>query len=182
MDQAANTSNPFTQIGIIIRSQGLKGECKVSFETGDTHLVEELQMVYLRNDRGDFYPCRISNIRVEGKGNKQSFFVQFDHIADRNSAESLKNRAVFIETDKAAAFFDEPEDQDSLIDFEVFDNSDESLGLVIDEMDNGAHLIIVVATSSGSLMIPVVEEYVLNIDNENRSIYCQNLNLLEDLL
>ncbi len=181
MNQAANTSNPFSQIGIIVRSQGLKGEFKVSFETDNPQLVEELKMVYLRNDRGDFYPCRITNIRVEGKGNKQSFFVQFDHIADRNSAESLKNRVIFLETDKASAFFEESEDQDSLIDFEVMGDSGESLGLVIDEMDNGAHLIIVVATTSGSFMIPVVDEYILNIDTNNKSIYCQNLNLLEDL-
>lgn len=38
MKQGANTS-PFTQIGHIARSQGLKGELKVLFEAGDTEAL-----------------------------------------------------------------------------------------------------------------------------------------------
>ena len=180
MNQGANTS-PFTQIGHIARSHGLHGELKVNFDTDNPEAVEGLDMVYLRNDRGDFFPCRISNLRVEGKGISISFFVQFDHIADRNTAELLNKRALFIETDKAALFLEPNSADDDLLDFEVLDENGNSIGLVIDYMDSGAQVVITVATTSGSLLIPVVDEFVLEINEQQKTIKCQNLSLLEDL-
>jgi 16S rRNA processing protein RimM len=180
MIQDANTS-PFVQVGHIVRSQGLKGELKVLFETESPEIVGQLSMVYLRNERGDFYPCRIANLRVEGKGNKISFFVQFDYIADRTSAEALKNRALFVEQKVATALFNEHIEEDTLLDYEVLNDQNKSVGLVIDFMDSGAQTVLTVATTSGSLLIPLVDEFVIEVNHETKVIRCQNLELLEDL-
>jgi 16S rRNA processing protein RimM len=176
----ANTS-PFVQIGQVVRAHGLHGELKIDFETRNTEAVQALTLVYLRNDRGDFYPARISEIRTEGKGNKISFFVQFDHIADRSSSEPLKNKGLYLEQDKAVKFLPDEGEQDGLLDYEVLDENSDHVGLVIDTMDSGAQQLITVATTSGSLLIPVVDAYVTNIDHLAKSIHCQQLNLLEDL-
>ena len=178
MNRDAGTS-PFTQIGTIARSHGLKGELKVTLETESPEVAQSLNMVYLRNERGDFYPCRIASLRTEGKGNRISFFVQFDHIADRNSAEALKGRALFIDTNKADAFFPEDEEEESFLDFEVTDENDNHVGLVTDEMDNGAQLVLVIATTKGSLLVPVVDQFVTEINEEEQVIRCCNLDLLE---
>ena len=180
MIQEANTP-PFVQVGHIVRSQGLKGELKVLFETESPEIVGQLSMVYLRNERGDFYPCRIANLRVEGKGNKISFFVQFDHIADRTSAEALKNRALFVEQQIASALFSETDEEDTLLDYEVLNDQNESIGLVIDVMDSGAQILLTVATTSGSLLIPFVDEYVVEVNHEMKMVRCQNLKQLEGL-
>ncbi len=180
MIEGANTS-PFVQVGYIARPQGLKGELKVLFESESKEAIEQISVVYLRNDRGDFYPCRVSSIRVEGKGNKISFFVQFETIADRTSAEALKNRAVFVDSKIAPAFFSENPDEETLIDYEVLSDQNESIGLVIDLMDSGAQIVITVATTTGSLLIPLVDEFVTSIDHNTKTIRCQNLHILEDL-
>ncbi len=180
MIQDANTS-PFVQVGQIARSQGLKGELKIALATESHENLEHLNMVYLRNDRGDFYPCRIANLRVEGKGNKISFFVQFEHIADRTSAEALRNRALFVDQKVAEQFFsDEPED-DTLLDYEVLNDQNKHIGLVIDFMDSGAQTVLTVATTSGSLLIPLVDEFVVEVNHEAQTIRCQNLEILEGL-
>lgn len=171
--------SPFTQIGEIARSHGLKGELKVLLETEDPEVAQALNLVYLRNERGDFYPCRIASLRTEGKGNRISFFVQFDHIADRNSAEALRGKPLFIEHNKAEAFFLEDEEEDSFLDFEVTDENDNHVGLVTDELDNGAQLVLVIATTKGSLLVPVVDQFVSFIDEEAGVITCCNLDLLE---
>ncbi len=180
MIQDANTS-PFVQIGQIVRSQGLKGELKVVLETSSPENLEQLTMVYLRNERGDFYPCRIANLRVEGKGNKISFFVQFDHIADRTSAEALRSRALFVDQEVAEQLFNDEPENDTLFDYEVLNSQNEHIGLVIDSMDSGAQTVLTVATTSGSLLIPLVDEFVVEVNHEMQTIRCQNLELLEDL-
>ncbi|MBO6522992.1 MAG: 16S rRNA processing protein RimM [Balneolaceae bacterium] len=180
MTQDANTSS-FIQVGHIVRSQGLKGELKVIFETESPENVEQLSLVYLRNDRGDFYPCRIVNLRVEGKGNKISFFVQFDHIADRTSAEALRNRALFVDQEVAGQFFSDKPEDDTLLDYEVLNDRNQHVGLIIDLMDSGAQTVLTVATTSGSLLIPLVDEFVVEVNHEAQTIQCQNLEILEDL-
>jgi 16S rRNA processing protein RimM len=170
----------FVQVGYVERSHGLEGQLKVFFDVDDPQKVENLTLVYLRNDRGDLITARIVDLRVEGKRNQFSFFVQFDHIADRTSAEALKSKGIFLEVDDAETFVEaETISDDSLIDYEVFDDQDESIGLVIDVMENPAHPILVVATTSGSRLIPYIDYYVR--DTRNGNIYCQNLDELEGI-
>lgn len=177
---AALTSKaPFTEIGTIARSHGLKGELKIQFESNSPEVVQQLEMVYLQNSRGDYFPCRIKQVRTEDKEDRISFFVHFEHIADRNAAEALRGKLVFIETDKADAFFEDEVEEAIYLDFEVINENNQHKGLVIDEIDNGAQLVIVVATTSGSLMIPMVDQFVESIDEENLQIRCKNLDLLE---
>lgn len=177
---AANARTaPFTEVGRIARSHGLKGELKIQFETNSSEIVQNLEMVYLQNSRGDYFPCRIRDIRTEGKEDRISFFVHFEHIADRNAAEALRGKPVFIETDKAGAFFQEVAEEANYLDFEVVNEDDQHKGLVIDELDNGAQLVIVVATTSGTLMIPMVDQFVVEVIEAESLIRCKNLDLLE---
>jgi len=168
----------FAQVGYVEEAHGLDGFLRVFFDVDDPQKVEGLKLVYLRNERGDLIPARILDLRVEEKRNQISFFVQFDHIADRTAAEAMKGKSIFLEVEKAESFIKaEVETEDPLIDHEVFDDQDESLGLVIDVMDNPAHPILVVTTTSGSRLIPYIEHFVR--DTRDGNIYCQNLDELE---
>ena len=179
MVAGAGTS-PFTSIGFVAKSHGLKGELKIQTEAIAPEEFTKLDLVYLQNNRGDYYPCRISHVRSEGADGRFSFFVHFDHIADRSAAEALRGKSIYVEHNIAKQLQLILEAEASYIDFEVIDSSNQSKGLVIDELDNGAQIVIVVATTSGSLMIPVVDQFVESIDEASTTIRCRNLDLLED--
>jgi 16S rRNA processing protein RimM len=179
MVAGAGTS-PFTSIGFVAKSHGLKGELKIQTEAIAPEEFTKLDLVYLQNNRGDYYPCRISHVRSEGADGRFSFFVHFDHIADRSAAEALRGKSIYVEHNIAEQLQLILEAEASYIDFEVIDSSNQSKGLVIDELDNGAQIVIVVATTSGSLMIPVVDQFVESIDEASTTIRCRNLDLLED--
>lgn len=175
---SANTS-PFVQVGSIARSHGLKGELKILFDIGNPDQIKQIELVYLQNSRGDFFPCRIKNLRLDDKESRLTFFVHFENIADRSAAESVRGKRVFVENDKALLLSDETNVEETFIDFEVVDEKNQHKGLVIDELDNGAQLVIVVATTSGSLMIPLVDQFVDAIDESESVVRCKNLDLLE---
>ncbi|MBO6537433.1 MAG: 16S rRNA processing protein RimM [Balneolaceae bacterium] len=179
MVAGAGTS-PFTSIGFVAKSHGLKGELKIQTEAIAPEEFTKLDLVYLQNNRGDYYPCRISHVRSEGADGRFSFFVHFDHIADRSAAEALRGKSIYVEHNIAEQLQLILEAEASYIDFEVIDSNNQSKGLVIDELDNGAQIVIVVATTSGSLMIPVVDQFVESIDEASTTIRCRNLDLLED--
>jgi 16S rRNA processing protein RimM len=173
-------SSPFTQIGHISRTHGLQGELKIEFEPGNLQDVQNLKMVYLRNNRGDYYPCRIASVRIEGKGNRNSFFVQFEHIADRNAAEALRAKAIFLETELATLFLPTEKGDEGCLDFEVTDELGNYVGLVTDEFDNGAQLVLSITTTKGTLLVPVVKQFVQSIDESSKTVRCCNLQLLQE--
>lgn len=179
MKQGANTS-PFEQIGIISRSHGIHGELKVLFEIENPEAISELKMVYLRNVRGDFFPKRVQDIRIEEKKNKLSFFVQFEQITDRSAAEALKNHGVFLEKEAAKAFLDSDYESDLPIDYEVYDELNNHIGRVTEVFESPAQIVLQIATTSGNLLIPFVDEFVTNVDDEEMTIQCQHLDRFED--
>jgi len=181
MNQEANTL-PFTEIGRVDRSHGLKGEIKILFDFEDPELLNDLTLVYLQNDRGDFFPVRISETRIEEKRNEFLFFVQFENIADRTAAEALKGKAVFLESEKALPFIAEQTVEQSVLNYDVYDENDDHIGIVMDILENPAQSVLNISSEKGTLMVPFVDHYVTGVNEEEELLFCQNLKELEDLL
>lgn len=180
MNQEANIQ-PFTLIGRVDRSHGLNGEVKILFEFDNPEISDELTVVYLRNERGDYFPARISEIRTEEKRNEISFFVQFEHIADRAAAERIKNSGVYLETDHAERLIPNDESEVSLLHFDVYDKNDKHIGVVMNLIDNAMQTILNISTPSGTLLVPHVLHYVVEENFEEECIICQNLEELGGL-
>lgn len=180
MNQDANTQ-PFTLIGRVDRSHGLYGEVKIIFEFDEPEILQDIIVVYLRNERGDYFPARISEIRTEEKGKVISFFVQFEHIADRTAAERLKNSGVYLETEIANKLIPDDIEVTSLLHYDVYDTDGEHIGVVMDIITNSMQSILNVSSNSGSLLIPYVNHYVVEENHKEESVICQNLNNLGEL-
>mgnify|MGYP001627891383 CR=1 FL=1 len=181
MNQDANTS-PFTLIGRVDRSHGLHGEVKILLEFDDLAILDELNLVYLQNERGDYFPVRITEIRIEEKRNEFSFFVQFENIADRTAADRLKNSGIYLETETANLLIVEEEIDSSLIHFDVFNTQDEHIGTVMEVLEGTAQTVLNISSNKGTLLVPLVEHYIVEINEEEEYIICQNETELQDLL
>lgn len=169
----------FVEIGRVIKAHGLNGMMKVSFDERLEQLIPNLVLCYLRNDRGDLYPARISECRPD-VSTPHLFFVQFENISDRTAAEQLRDHAIFIEQQDLPDLESDQESEFShLIDLEVINVKGERVGTVSDVMPNPAHPILMIITTEGSRMIPLVEHFVDDV-NEDR-IRCKNLDELEGI-
>jgi len=180
MNQDASIQ-PFTLIGRVDRTHGLHGEVKIIFDFDDPEILKEVTVVYLRNERGDYFPARISEIRIEEKGNVVSFFVQFEHIADRSAAEGLKNSGVYLETETAQRLIPEEVEVTSLLHYDVYDTDGEHIGVIMDIIDNSMQSVLNVSSNSGSLLIPYVDYFIVEENQKEESIICQNLQDLGEL-
>lgn len=169
------------EIGRIGRPRGLDGW--VRFEPESPYaatLISENRIVYINDHRSGYRPLRIEDVYTEEKRNTVSFFVKFDMITNRTEAEEVKDKAIFSDR------FD-PEDEDDpsvadSVDYTGYDlianDSDESIGSVLDVMANPAHSILEAKIGKGSLLIPFVDEFVSEVDHDSRIIRCQNLDQL----
>lgn len=167
-------------IGQVARSHGVDGTILMIPEFYAPELFDDIELVRIENARGDLIPARIESVRVQEKNNRLSFFVKFDHISDRNEAEALKSFLIYINREKVAPLLEEEPAHD-LTAFEVQNEQKIAVGVVDEVIDNPAHPIAVVQTGKQVLLIPLVDEYVTEIDEKSSIIYCQNLDQLKDL-
>jgi len=172
-------SSRLNEIGRIGRPRGLDGW--VRFEPNSTraaNLISENRILYVKNYPTGYRPLRIENYYTEEKRNTFTFFVKFDMITNRTEADSIKDKILFSDQ------FDpetgpESNDEDP-IDYSGYDIvfNDESIGYVLDVMENPAHSILEAKIGKGALLIPIVDEFVAKINHHKRLIHCINLDQL----
>lgn len=100
-------------------------------------------------------------------GNKVA--VEFEEIGNKSEAALLANALVYIKRE----LIDIDEDEylaSDIIGMEVVDNNHGVLGKVTDLFETGAHDIYVVNEGANEIMIPVVDEFVKEVDFENKRI------------
>ncbi|WP_069132088.1 ribosome maturation factor RimM [Rhodohalobacter halophilus] len=175
------TDNRFTEIGRFGRPRGLDGN--IRFQPNENFvdgLFVQSDLFYIKNERSDLIPARMESCRIEEKRNQQTFFVKFDLIADRNDAEKAMNKALYVVTEELQSLRDEqPADTEDMIGYRIISNNQE-IGNVLDIFENPAHPILEIKYQSGSLLIPMVDEYIDRVDHESDSIYCKNLHQLTE--
>lgn len=101
-------------------------------------------------------------------------------ITDRAGAEEAQNRLLFVESRYFNDLQPAIEPDDSVIGYTIrFMDAD--FGVVLDIMDNPAHPILEVKVDTGTILIPMVDEYIEQTDHEQHVLICKNLDqLLED--
>ena len=173
--------NQYQQIGYIARSHGVQGDLLIIPNIYAPTLFDALDLVRIENTRGDLIPARVESVRVQEKKNRLSFFVKFEHVSDRTQAEELKNFAVYADHEMVESLLDTDDKPMDLTSFNVWADG-EYFGSVEAMLQNPAHPILqVITTEQKELLIPVVEEYVAEVDEENQKIQCKNLHQLEGL-
>ena len=174
-------NNRFIEIGRIGRPRGLEGLVRFlpnDFFTAD--LFDQVTVFYMKNRRFDLFPARIESFRVEEKRNRQTFFVKFDVIASREDADAAMNRSLYADGESLMKTEQDLQHENDLYGYAVvFENVD--VGEVLDLISNPAHKILEIKYSTGSLLVPFVDEFIERIDHEQRSVYCKNLDQLTDL-
>jgi len=181
----ATDSRPaFVPVGYVDRVHGLDGELKLIWDIDNPRLIleQENPVVFFKNNRGDFYPVRVSTFRVEKKKNSQTFFVIFDQYNSRSAAETLRSRGLFVDR----SFYDtniKTTESTTLnyVDYKVVDTNGRVIGSVQPHTIPSVQPLIQVATTQGGLLIPMVEPYLTSIDSISRKIVVSNLeNLIEE--
>lgn len=172
--------NQYTRIGQISRSHGVQGDVLIIPDIYAPTLFDVLDLVHIENARGELVPARVESVRVQEKNNRLSFFVKFEHVSDRTQAENLKNLVVYADHEIVESLLDSDEMVD-LTSFNVWADGNH-IGSVDGMMETPAHPILqVTTTEQKELLIPVVDEYVAEVDEEKQKIQCKNLHQLEEL-
>lgn len=150
------------KVGKIVNAVGLKGEVKVYNYSDSSEIYEITPQMYVGTELLD-----IENVRLQ----KNMVILKLEGIDDRNAAEAAKGRDIFITE------YDLPELEEGeyyvrdLIGMTVEEQDGDVLGKVTDVLQNTAQDVFEVARENGKqLLIPRVDEFILDIDLDTRKI------------
>ena len=152
--------------GIVIGVHGLRGDLKVRPFSGDSSSLDTVKDVILRGT------TTISSHKVQKVArHKANLLIRLEGISSLESAEAFIGCEVLI---SRADLRELPEDEFYWFQLEglrVDDCQQGDLGKIIEIFTTPAHDILVVQGPRGEVLIPVVDAFILKIDEEAKVIH-----------
>ncbi|HOX81593.1 MAG TPA: ribosome maturation factor RimM [Chryseolinea sp.] len=151
------------KIGFILKPHGLKGEVTISLDAGIPADIESLQSVFLEKDNR-LVPYFIEGISVRGR----KAFVKFEDINSLEMAGEISRQGIYIPKPERAKLKQGEFYPDEVTGFEVYDESNELIGVIKEVMDEGPNPMLVLDHNSKEILIPLNSPFIQNVDKRKK--------------
>ncbi|MBU5669006.1 ribosome maturation factor RimM [Peptoniphilus sp. MSJ-1] len=151
-------NNNKTCIGKIINTHGIKGELKIDPYTFDTNRFSKLDRVYVGDDLEKFY---IKKVRTNN-----FVYLVFKDNENINNVEHLKGSFIYIDDEERLELSKDQYYVSDLIGKEVYDTSDNYIGILKDVLEYPANDIFLIESEDKEIyQIPAVKEFIKSVDS-----------------
>ena len=160
-------------LGKILKPFSYKGELKIYIEDFYIDQIKELDS-FLLKIQGSYIPFTIKAIT---KNKSNIFRIFLDGIDSEDLAKKLTGIEIYSENNLIKSENLKTNKNYIFIDFVIYNNNS-IIGKVIDIIENKNQDLFVVVFNEKRILIPLVDEFVVKIDNDNKKIL---MNLPEGL-
>ena len=164
----------YLMIGVVLKPQGVRGECKIRPYAADLDRFARWRTLYLKEDAG-FVPlsCRVSRVH-EG-----FVYAVLGDCASPGDVEKLRNRELYIDRAHAAPPAEGGTYIADLIGCQAVTEEGETLGVLTDVLQYGSVDTWVFRSSSGTWMAPALLSVFPEADTEAGRIIVNRDRLME---
>lgn len=165
------------EVGKIVNTHGLRGEVKIVPWTDSPDVFENLDYVLVKSRQGEM------KLNIKGiKYQKNNIIVKFSELNRIEEAEPLKNSVVYAPREMLGDLPDGVYYIADLIGLEVYDEEGHIIGTIADVFSTGANDIYEVKREGQkNLLLPVIDDVVLNVDIENKRVTVRIMEGLDEL-
>lgn len=153
------------EIGYVKRPHGFKGG--IQFSLNKEIALDKGDFVFIKLD-GQLIPYPITQISLSDQP-----VVNLRFIDDHEQAQSLVGHTVYVEG------VENLDEQWQLLGYTLTDESLGEIGIIEDVQEFPSQWMLVVQYRGEEVLVPFVEDFILEIDTENKQIRC---NLPEGLI
>ena len=165
------------EVGKIVNTHGLRGEVKVVPWTDYSEVFEDIDFVYVKK-KSEYERLDVKGIKYQ----KNNLIVRFSQITDINMAEKYKNQVIYAEREILGELPEGVYYIADLIGLDIVTEDGEKIGTVSDVFNTGSNDIYEVKREGKkNLLLPVIDDVVLNIDVDGGKITVRMMDGLEDL-
>ena len=168
------------QVGFVFRPHGLAGELKIDPEhTDDPARFEELPAVFLGAQPHRVTRHAVASVRYQQTKRGTTVILGVEGIDDRDDAEAVAKFKVFA-TEEALELGEDELFAHELVGWNVVADDGTTLGTVANLMEMpGQDMLVVRRPDDGEAMIPAVEDFIVDFDEEKERI---TVRLIEGLM
>jgi 16S rRNA processing protein RimM len=133
----------------ILKPQGIKGEVKAKPLTNVLAVFENLKKINVEG----------KDFKIEKISLRQGFlYIKFSEVNDRNSAENLRNKKLYLEKEMLEENLQDDEILvDDLIGMLLFDTDGEKVGQIVDVENYGATFNLIIEKNGRTVQTPFVD-------------------------
>jgi len=155
----------FLIIGQVLAPFGVRGAVKVEVLTDFPDRFRQLRTVYL-GDKHAPAEVRLAELR---EGGRQAI-VQFKGFDNPEDAAALRDQLLFIPVEEAVPLEEGQYYVYQVVGLTVQADTGETLGVLSDVLFTGGNDVYVVRKDGRELLIPVLEDVILNVDLSARTM------------
>ena len=170
----------YFRIGVITSAHGIRGGVKVFPVTEDPERFRKLDKVLYSLPGQDGIQGSFEVKRVAFQ--KQMVLLEFEGITDRNTAETLKGRQLWVSREEALPLGEREYYLADVMGMRVVTDDGEELGTVTDILETGSNEVFQVEKEQGkSLLIPSIPDCVVDMDFEQNLLTVHLLTGLREI-
>ncbi|MBM4320690.1 MAG: 16S rRNA processing protein RimM [Deltaproteobacteria bacterium] len=162
-------------IGKVVAAHGVRGEVKARLYHAESRLLEVLERIFLRDEQGELREEKLLAVRATPRGP----ILRLAGVEDRTAAEQLVHGELVVPREWLPEAGEDEVYYHDLVGLRVLDRQGRALGAVAEVFDNGANDVLVVREGGRELLIPFIDEVVVEVDLEEGKLL---LDPLEGLL
>ena len=157
------------QIARIVKSNGTDGELLASFRDVMPEDIDIQEPVFIYSD-GLPVPFFIEKIVLKGRDRA---LLRLADIRTFDDAEELAGQALYVDADDYEDVADDEGDFSMLVGWKLCLEDGTQAGIITDFEDIPGNPCLYVDTENGQVMIPLHEELILSVDDENQVLTMQ---------
>ncbi|MFV0554578.1 MAG: ribosome maturation factor RimM [Mangrovibacterium sp.] len=154
-------------IGYIQKQHGLNGELNLRFEAQFGDSLEELTTLFLEHD-GLLVPYFIVEDGLRFRS-AETALVQLQWVNNEDEAKALVGTTVYIHEDDYIRG-EENFTVDDLVGFTLHDEEKGEIGTITHVDDYAGNLLLTVSYQDAEVMLPYNEDFVLDFNEENKTL------------
>ncbi|MBN1266846.1 MAG: 16S rRNA processing protein RimM [Anaerolineales bacterium] len=154
----AQFPDPYLEVGRIVRPHGIRGQVILASDSQFLTSLPPGTTIYVGSD---FEPLIVETIRRH----QDRYLLLLQSITTREEAETLRNKAVFLDMSELPDLAEDEYYYWQLIGLRVEDTQNRTLGTLKEILETGANDVYILESSSGSeILIPAIKDVIKKID------------------
>jgi len=158
------------KVGFVHKPHGIHGELVIRFEEQYYETLEECPTLFLEIDNL-LVPFFISEEGLRFKSG-EAVITNLEWIDSDKKAKALCGLSVFVYQDEVIEFEDEMS-PNALVGYQLFDETLGLIGEITEVNDFSGNLLLSVLYQGKEAMVPLNEDLIVRLDEENREIELQ---------
>jgi 16S rRNA processing protein RimM len=152
-------------LGKITKKFGLKGELVVYLDTDEPEKYHSLGSVFFDLD-GEPIPFFIKEIKIK---NRNQLIILFQDVDDANSSYYI-NTDLYLPLSMLPKLDGNKFYYHEIKGFTIIDKNKGNIGVCNDVIDYVQQAIMQIVSDKGEILIPIVDNYIKNVNRENHTI------------